>query len=289
MKYCPTCQLKYADETYEFCLQDGTLLVEISTSQMPTVALNETENIAGNYPQNLPEKQNWQQDQITRVSNLPAAPQKSNTGLTVLLTAGGMFLIFSLGLGMWLYSGNRQPEVIQIKNVNAPNNNSSISSSASPNVADKPSSTSVTSENLPKMTPTPAPDFNPEQIKTEISNVIYAWKSLAESHNLDAYMNNYADTVDYYKKRGASRSFVRSDKQRYFTMYDSIKSSFSNMRIMPGETGETAIVVFDKEWVNQGADKYSEGKIQSQLQLVKSGSKWLIRGEKDLKIYYIGK
>ena len=45
MKYCPSCQTNYADDTLTFCLQDGTELKRASDSQMPTVILGELETL----------------------------------------------------------------------------------------------------------------------------------------------------------------------------------------------------------------------------------------------------
>ena len=124
-----------------------------------------------------------------------------------------------------------------------------------------------------------------EQVKRDVSQKVDSWKSAAESLNLNGYMSNYAGTVDYYNKKGASLSTVRADKQRAFSTYDSMKITLSNMNVTPDATGETATAVFDKEWVFSGA-KYSAGKVQTQLKLKKISGQWLITGERDLKVYY---
>lgn len=273
MKTCPTCHLKYADDTFEFCLHDGTSLVDTSLSETPTVLLGETETIARNFPLDAAEKQNWQQNQ--------AAPPGSRTGMIILLTALGMFLIFGSVAAAWFYFNDRPSDLTQ-KNANSPN-------AAIPKVNGN-FSNSANSANVSRANTKPISDFDPEQVKTEISDVIYTWKSQSESRKLDAHMDNYADKVDYYKRRGASRDFIREDKQKYLAQYDSsIKSDFSNMTITPGETGETATAVFDKEWISQGANNYSDGKVQMRLEFVKAGGRWLIRSENTSKIYYVRK
>ena len=100
-------------------------------------------------------------------------------------------------------------------------------------------------------------------------------------------MNSYAERVDYYRKRGASIGFVRNDKQKAFSTYNNIEIDISNMSVSPDASGETATVVFDKQWRFEGVEKTSEGKVQQQLQLRKTGGAWKITGERDLKVYYV--
>ncbi len=80
-------------------------------------------------------------------------------------------------------------------------------------------------------------------------------------------MNLYAGTVDYYNRKGIGAGSIRSDKQRAFNDFDSIEMNISNLSITPDASGERATAVFDKEWVFEGEEKYSAGKVQSQLQL----------------------
>jgi hypothetical protein len=98
-------------------------------------------------------------------------------------------------------------------------------------------------------------------------------------------MSYYADGNDYYKTRGASREFVRNDKQRAFSMFSSININISNMSVTANADGTRATAVFDKEWVFVGARR-SAGKVLSQIQFRRIDGNWLITGEKDLKVYY---
>ncbi len=299
MKYCPSCQTNYADDTLRFCLQDGTQLAEFPDQSSPTVFLTEAETqVSPKRVEPLGQispSQNWEQSQVTRVSSLESEPKKSNTAIAVLLTAFGMFVLFGLaGVGAWLYFKDGKTEVVQNKNVISPNSNGQIlntntnsKATPSPTVANK--TPAPNSSPFPTPTPAPPSDYNPEQTKSEVSSKINSWKSAAESRNLNAYMNNYADTVDYYNKSDASIGFVRGDKQRAFSAYDYMKINLSNMRVSPDDSGENATAVFDKEWVFEGAGKYSAGKVQTQLRLRKIGGDWRITGERDLKVYYTEK
>ncbi|MGC2237014.1 MAG: hypothetical protein WA584_12685 [Pyrinomonadaceae bacterium] len=296
MKQCPRCKINYADDTLSFCLEDGTQLVGVPETQQPTVLFNDEEaQTVVRTPQaervnvNLQETQAAQnrQQQPSQATQLKSqfqpqpAPKKSNTAMVVLLTAFVMLLLFGAGFGAWLFLNKNKGEVVQNKNVSNANK-SNVNSNVKPTVSPSASATVTAS-------PTPMPDFDPDDVKDEVSSTVNSWKSAAESHNLNAYMNNYADSIDYYNKGGASRSTVRADKQRAFSLYDSMDIDISNMRVTPSATGDTATAVFDKGWVFEGDEKYSEGKVQTQLQLVKSGGRWLISGEKDLKVYYTKK
>ena len=100
-------------------------------------------------------------------------------------------------------------------------------------------------------------------------------------------MNNYANSVSFYGSQ-KSKATVRNDKQTAFNKYDSMEVSLSKISVTPDASGEKATAVFDKEWTFTG-EKVYEGKVQSQFQFTKSGGKWLITSEKDLKVYYVRK
>lgn len=288
MKTCPTCQSQYTDDTLQFCLQDGTPLQNASNAPMPTVAFGEQETVVSNRRSNQmntpreTQPTGWQPNQIP----LPQE-KKSNAATAVFLTAFVMLLFFSLvGIGAWLYFKGGKPD--RDANLLLANKSSNMDKATS-NRADTATKPTVSATTTPSnANSSPTPPINTEQIKKDVSQRVYSWKSAAESLNLNNYMSHYADTVDYYNKKGASVATVRSDKQRAFTTYDSITITLSNMSITPNTTGESATAVFDKEWVFQGA-KYSAGKVRTQLQLKKINGQWLIAGERDLKVYYTQK
>lgn len=291
MKYCPKCQTNYDDASYDFCLQDGERLVELSSStDMPTIALSEEQTIASikpteqvrfdvpTNPQNLP-------PQVTQISPQFQTPpqtapsQKTNTTQAVLLTALGMIALFGAAIGGWYFFGNRQTEITENRNIGTQNsNNQNSNRSPSP----KPS----TNTNAAK-TPTPTPEVDAEAVKSEVSSVLYDWKSATESGDIDDCMSHYADSISFYGSQ-KSRNTVRGEKQAAFNKYDSMSINLSNMSITPDASGEKATAVFDKEWVFTGEKVYA-GKVRSQFQLVKSGGRWLITSEKDVKIYYVRK
>lgn len=299
MKYCPNCRTEYTDNTLQFCLQDGTRLTAVSDDP-PTVAFGESETVVakrgGERMRFDVQDSGAESFQTNRVTQIPVAPtetKKSNTALTILLTAFGMLILFgAIGIGAWLYLRNNRTEIAKNTN-NAPNAaNQTFDNNLPKNSDAKKSPTPKTQNNSTNANafssdnkPTPPPQIDRERIKTDISQSLDDWKSQSESLDLDAYMNSYADTVDYYRKPRASRAFVRSDKQRAFTKFDSIRFDLSNMSVTPDASGENATAVFDKEWEFSGAEGVSTGKVRQQLSFKKIGGKWLITGERDIKVY----
>lgn len=304
MKYCSSCHTEYSDDTLQFCLQDGTRLA-FGAVEAPNANLGESETVISPRGEKLrfeiPDAtiENSPANRVTNVPAVPVAPKTNNTAKIVALTMFGMLLLFgAIGAGAWFLLKKKQPEIAQNTNT-VPNTNNganvSYENELNKNAAarrtptPKPpvnSSVSNVFSNNEKSEP-PPPPLNREQIESEVSDSLEKWKSQSESGDLDAYMNSYADTVDYYKKSGASRSFVRNDKQRAFSRFDSISFNLSNVSITPDASGERATAVFDKEWEFLNNEKASSGKVRQQLLLKKIGGKWLITGEKDLKVYYL--
>lgn len=297
MKHCPSCKTNYADDTLQFCLQDGTQLVSYPAAETQTIVFNDAEaETVVRLEQ--PPPPSWQQpsqphqiqpQQIPQQSsqqippqNVPpyAAPQKSRTGLIVFLTALVMLLLFGAGLGAWFFLGNRKsaannatrdvPTPAQTKtpaNANA-NSNANASPTASPTAS---------------KTPSPTPSFDAEDVKSEVSSKMDEWRSAMESGDLDSVMSHYAGRLEYYyRSGGVSSGFVRSNKQKAFDQYYTFEVNISDLRVTPDETGQKATAVFNKTWMFEGSDDRSEGTVRSQFQLTKIGGQWMITGEKDL-------
>jgi hypothetical protein len=303
MKQCPTCQSQYTDDTLQFCLQDGAPLQFVAGSQSKTLAYGEQETVVSNRQSekiNAPHITNptdWNPNQFQSNPAIQPAEKKSSPTVAVLLTAFVMLLLFSfVGIGAWLYLkgvsdddnknillAKKRPDSDRVSNTSvAPTDTTRTTPIPMATALPETSSSSSSNANVTSTNPAPV---DKEQVKRDVSQKIYSWKSAAESRNLDTYMSNYAGTVDYYNKKGASVGTVRADKQKAFTSFDSIKITLSNLSVTPDAAGETAVAVFDKEWVFQGA-KYSAGKVQTQLKLKKVSGQWLITGERDLKVYY---
>ncbi|MCU1290635.1 MAG: hypothetical protein JWN60_2864 [Acidobacteria bacterium] len=303
MKYCPNCQTRYTDNTLRFCLQDGTPLVDDRAESAPTVAFGETDTIVSPKqvePVPFEQPQTSANDWVQIPANAPpraAQPKKSRTFFLVLLTVFAAFLLLAVGgVGALLYmrSDRSKVAVNPAPNAQPP----AVNSSPKANVKQSPTPTATPDNatnsnaagemgNSGAIAPVDAAvPVDAEEVKDQVSSVVDAWIDLTESQDINAYMNLYAPTVDYYNRRGVSSGVIRGDKQRAFNEYNSISMTVSNVNVTPDASGERATAVFDKEWVFEGQNKYSAGKVQSQLQLRKINDQWRITGERDLKVYY---
>ena len=182
-----------------------------------------------------PQQNTWEQSRETQVASFQPPPQKSNTLVTVLATALVMLLLFgAAGIGAWFYFSDDKTDVTKDTNTRSNNENQQFEKDISNK--ESPTPTAISKDSTP--IPSPTSNFNPEEVKKKVSDVIYSWKSASESLNLDAHMNNYADTVDYYNKSKVSKNLVKSDRQKAYNKYDDIEINLSNISITPDSTGE---------------------------------------------------
>lgn len=292
MKQCPNCQTTYADDSLQFCLQDGTPLAQIPTQNPANYFNTESETVvspkkvepirfeppSSYQPTNEP---NWESSQPVIIEQ--REKKKSNTATIVVLSVLGTILLLGLGgLGAVLYFSNKKTQVtagINTAPQNRPPNANATNQNTSVNLA-TPS---------PTATPTAQPTLKPEQAKAitgDVKDVVNEWKDTTENLDLDTHISQYADTVDYYKAGRVNVSKVRADRARAFAVYDSISINIDNVKVTPDASGAKATVILDKEWNFEGAEKLSSGKVQQQLTFSKINGRWLITGEKDLKVYY---
>jgi len=271
MKRCPACRSQYSDDTLQYCLQDGTPL----------------ESVSG-YPDEPLEEETVVSERRTHAVTTPDAetvvfePRRRNsTGLIVFVSAlGTMLLLAILGAGYWIASRGRQDTSRSTTNVNvAVVRTPDPTPSPTPTISPSPASNSANS-NIANASPRP----DAAEVGREITKAVAGWQQDTESLDIDNLAGRYADTVDYYRNAGASRDFVIRDKERAFSMYDSIRFEISNMQISAGKSPDTATAEFDKAWVFEG-ENHSEGKVRTRLNLRKTGGRWLIDGERDIKVY----
>lgn len=292
MKRCPNCQTTYADDSLQFCLQDGTPLVGFqnqSTSDYETepetlVIPKKVEQIRFDPPSSYQTNQsNWQPSQSLPIER---EAKKPNTAKVMILSVLGTILLLGLGgLGTWLYFNNRKTQVAV--NVNTARTNRPANTNAANN--QNANANASVAASSPGTTPTAQPTLAPEETKKivgDVKNVVDDWKNASENLDIDSHLGYYAPTVDYYRGGTVGINTVRADKERAYSIYDSIDINIKNLKITPDATGEKATALFDKEWRFEGDEKFSAGEVQQQLTLSKIKGKWLITGEKDLKVYF---
>ncbi len=283
MKYCPKCSSNYTDDNLQFCLQDGTQLAVYPTQEPETVIRQQVPPV--NNQMRIDIQQPQTQPQFTQPQTYATPePKKSNLLWIILGAILGLFVALgALGIvGFMVYQNGGTSEVAQNTNANSTNANVTINANTSSNNANVTVATPA---------PTPKPTLKPAEIATvkkDIENQIYGWKSASENHSLEANMNNYADSVDYYTKKVAS-SKIKADKQKAYNDYDSISIQISELKITPDATGEKVTAVFNKDWEFSGAEKFNRGGVQQQLVFTKINGKWKITSEKELKVYFSDK
>jgi len=294
MKICPDCRTQYTDDSLRFCLQDGSTLVD-AQSMYPSVSEpDEAETIVSNRQETENFGSPSSQKRALEFERAAEQRPKSNTSRVVLGTALVTLLFLGTVAAIWLYVNRGEEATVQNTDISSANRNDERSidsnSGIQPSVTATPKQQSSNADlSLPagagdREAKRPPP-IDRGRERAELVQRIEDWKSDSESLSLNAVMSNYADSVDYYRQRGASAEFVRNDKQRAFSAYDSINFEISNVDISVDDSGEGAAVTFDKAWLFEGESR-SAGKVRQQLKLKKIDGQWRITGEKDLKLYF---
>ena len=278
MKYCPSCGTQYTDDSLRFCLQDGSRLLVPSDGETPTVAFDETPTVTR---QRMPAAVT-RQDVGEVLITSPTGKRPSFYPYLIAGIAGALLFIAGAAATWYFLSG--RSSAARNNNIAVQTNNAAA---PTPGNTSRPSPTSSPRSSPASPTPSLTPvDVDIEQTRREVAEVVDRWRSNTEALDVDAYMENYADKVDYYNRRGASRATVRNDKKRAFGLYDSVRMEVSNMNISVNDIGDRATAEFDKAWDFRG-NRNSSGKVRSQLQLRREGERWLISGERDLRVYYV--
>ena len=283
MKYCPKCRSQYTDNTLRFCLQDGSRLDEVRETEIPTVVLDETPTVTRH-----PDPSNRYEtnpDAAGRLSDNGVEKKRSMLVPVLVVSLGAIALFIAGAAATWMYLSGRK--VVSGNNtivVNTSPSQGNVNATRMPRISPPPlNNNSLT----PPVTPA-SPPVDRGQAESEISGTIDRWNSQAEDLNLDSYMENYAQRVDYYNRKGVDKSTVRDDKSRAFKMYRSILIEMPNMKVSVDESGETATAEFDKVWDFRG-ERNSSGRVRSQLRFQHESGRWLITSERDIKVYYINR
>jgi serine/threonine protein kinase len=211
-----------------------------------------------------------------------SANNRSNTtrvvGLTVLAT---VVLLGLGGLGVrMLLATNGERTTTASDNLNAQRNESASAS--------QPSRVATPSAILPAPT-VDVPPANTSSLRNEVLMTLNGWAGAARAHDLDAQMSCYADVVDpYFLRHNVSAAGVRANRSVAYTKFTKLDVQLSNIDIAVDQSGTSATATFDKAYSFEG-ERYLSGSVRSMLWLTKSGLRWLISGERDLKVYYVNK
>jgi hypothetical protein len=252
MKSCPQCGKTYDDDN-SFCFDDGTALVlayqSFTPADVPTQVI----------PRAIPTE--------TRSGASPWL----YTLLGVLATA-----IIAMGSFMWL---SRRDEPVATNQI-------ASGTPATPTPDRGANAPSAGPAPAPQITnPAPPASIDSQQIRNDVMVRLTKWERDGEAKDGYAVASNYANSVTYYRRAGATPELIRQDKSRAYAKFDSIDITLSNISVTPSPDGNSARVVLDKAYFF-GGSRTLQGKVQQEIRLVRVGSEWLINSERDLRVYY---
>ena len=274
MKVCPKCNSTYSDETLNYCLTDGVPLVdEELTGEKLSGDWQDADTIfdanlkihssASHITSPNPASETTPKLKVNTGSFSTTEENKSRSYLFplvgVLATLGVIGGVFG-----WIYNNSSKPQnTTNIQNI---------------------------TENQGSNTKRIAVQLTAEQenqVKKEVASLLEQWRLSIEKRDADANVKFYTETLDtYYKESGIDKNHVRADRLRAIDRYDSISLQIDNIAIS-AESAESATAIFDKTWNFKNAVKISTGSVQQEMNFIKQNGKWLINGEKDVKVYYI--
>lgn len=276
MKVCPKCNSSYSDETLNFCLTDGVPLVveelledhlskaenwqEAETLFDPNFKVHplSTHDTSPNSSADTNPKLRLKTESFSI-----SQPKPSRLYLFPLLGVLATVLVVG-GIFSWLYMNP-----------------------STPNPANKQNQTGQQKDSNSKRMTVQLTAEQENEIKKEVGDLLEGWRLSIEKRDADANVKFYTDTLEtYYKESGIDKNHVRADRQRAVDRYESLSLQVDNLKITP-ETPESASAIFDKSWTFKSQSKISTGSVQQEMYFSKQNGKWLINGEKDIKVYYI--
>lgn len=125
----------------------------------------------------------------------------------------------------------------------------------------------------------------PRNIDAEagVLKFVSQWLELSQDNkNLNAVMEMYGDTVDFYKLGSVSKAAVMEDKKKYFDRWPMRKHKLVSLKVQPGATKTPLEVSVTFHYVIRsvkGATK--EGDANSTILLTKKKDSYVIISEKD--------
>lgn len=158
--------------------------------------------------------------------------------------------------------------------------------SPSPTVVATPEATPSVNGALQPGTPTNQTlPYDPARTAGEVQTALDGWLESTRNGDLERHISYYAPELEnFYREGRIDRSAVRDERRRAFDKYSNLNVRLSNLRIQLDETGRAATAIFDKRWQFEGTGSW-RGAVQQELRLEKVDDRWLIVGERDLRIY----
>jgi ketosteroid isomerase-like protein len=115
----------------------------------------------------------------------------------------------------------------------------------------------------------------------ELRSALDGWIAATNARDVGRQITFYAPTVEaFYLSRNASRAAVREEKARLFSRARAVDVRASEPDIRLGRDGRTAVMRFRKRYQ---IDERG-GEVLQELRWRRTGSGWLIVGERDLRV-----
>jgi hypothetical protein len=249
------------------------------TNRAPQPPLEPTQRIP---PQQMHDQRGWAQAGMY-------PPQKKSSGgmiaavvISIILVLGGLaayfFLIKDKQSVNAIGSANNSRAVVPTTNTT--NTANQTNRPINLNVVAPPTNQPQTNQPQPPL----PPDIN--QAREQVAAALQSWMAAFNRHDFESYIRHYASSLDvYYGRSNVSIETVRADKARAFRIFHTFNVQLSSISVSVDPSGTSAIATFDKTWTFYG-DNTSSGSVQSRFWMANIGGRWLITGEKDLKVYY---
>ncbi|HEV8130906.1 MAG TPA: hypothetical protein VGQ81_06620 [Acidobacteriota bacterium] len=122
--------------------------------------------------------------------------------------------------------------------------------------------------------------------RDEILATLRSWIDTLKARDVNGHLVHYNDRLHtYYLKRNATKNQVRLDRERALSHYSSLDISLKNIQIELDPTLTRAVATFDKTWNFTGTYP-SSGEVRERVWLDYADRRWLITGERDLKLHW---
>ena len=111
MKYCPSCQITYADDSLRFCLQDGTGLLDyVDNAPAPTVDYSERETVV----RQKPVTSGFQPSRVTQDARVEPEAKNKNSFPAIIVTALVCCVLFGGIFAAWQMLGSKASDKVDI-------------------------------------------------------------------------------------------------------------------------------------------------------------------------------
>lgn len=210
-----------------------------------------------------------------------AAPRRTNAPVIALSVVAALLLVTVGGLITWIMMRERRQSEPRVATSNSNQDEA------------RPANTTARANSNANTTASPQPSPSPVDVaaaRSEVQAALNGWAETVRQRNLDEHMKYYADVLDvYYNATKVSRDRVRSDRSAAFSKYSSMDMQVAKVNIEIDPSGVRATATFDKTFDFRNDETSYSGSGLNRFWFIKTGGRWRINGEKELKNYYVNK